>query len=218
MFQKIIFTCAFIFVFSFAAAAQKQADAGVFGLMKIGEKFILPECPTYPSGGYKITVETICWKNIRAAADYSTQKKKKKKKDEPAAAAPQALTDTVYVAFPFSEQPLLVNGSSVVASVIDGVLESIGFNTAGVDNQEFVLSKLKEKYGKPTVNNPLKVQNHLGATFESVEALWKFDNLIVRFNSTENSLDSGLVNIDSPKGVKHREDALDAIFKKNRSL
>lgn len=218
MFQKIICTFVFVFLFSCAAAAQKQADGSIFGVMNIGETFVLPECPTASYGGYKITVEAACWKNIRSNYDYSTAKKKKKKDEPTAAPAPKAMTDNVYVAFPFAEQPTLSKNSDIIVLVVDGILEGVGFNTSGVSNQEFVLEKLKEKYGEPTVYNPIKVQNRLGATFDSIEAIWKFDNLIIRFNSTENDLESGLVNIDSPKGLKHRQDALDAIFKKNRSL
>lgn len=217
MLHKTICAFIFVFVFCFAANAQNRADASVFGLMKIGEKFTLPECPQASYGGYKITVEAACWKNIRTSYDYSAQKKKKKK-DDAATPAPMGMTDTVFVAFPFSEQPTLSKNSDIVVLVIDGVLEGVGFNTSGVSNQEFVVKKLKEKYGEPTVYNPIKVQNRLGATFEAVEALWKFDNLTVEFKSAEGSLDSGLVNIDSPKGKKHREDKLNEIFKKNRDL
>ena len=102
--------------------------------------------------------------------------------------------------------------------VIDGVLEGLGFNTGGISSQDYVMEKLKEKYGEPTAFTPLKIQNRLGASFDAVTAEWSFDNLIVKFNSAEGQITSGLINIDSPKGKKWREDKLNEIFKNNRSL
>lgn len=216
MFKKLVLPVVItIFFCTGFASAQKQADANVFGLMKIGEPFTLAECPSASYGGYKITVEKPCWKRIGASSDF--RDKKKKKKDAPTT-APSPMNDTVFVTFPFDEQPALSSRSEIVVLIVDGALEGLGFNTSGIGNQEYVLAKLKEKYGEPSVYKPLTLQNRLGATFDALEAVWTFDNLIVRFSSAENSLDSGLVNIDSPKGKKHREDKINEIFKKNRAL
>lgn len=109
-----------------------------------------------------------------------------------------------WVNFPAGESPAIVKGWTLTVTLIDGMVEGVAFPTAGVDADALVLATLKQKYGMPIKLTTSKVQNRMGAVFDSISAVWSFSNLVVAFESVSSTIDKGLVNIDTPKGFAFR--------------
>lgn len=179
-------------------------DMTVFGL-KLGEKFTVPECERI--GNFYNNNKSTCYKR-----DSIYSNNKKILPTEP------IITDEVEIDFPLSEAPTMASYGTIVATIINGTLEGISFNTRGISDNEDVLVTLKEKYGKPTVLIPTKTQNRLGATFDFYIASWKFDNLDVSFFGVLTTLDKGSVQIDTKIGGKWRDKKLSEMSKDKRPL
>ena len=178
----------------------KNADDSVFG-MRLGEKFSIPECAHLKKSNlYAENDPAPCYERIGSTWD------KKARHDSP------VTNDTVTILFPFSQRPPIISGLKISAQIVDGHLESIGFNTMGLQTQDQTLSTLKEKYGDPTSLTELKKQNNFGATFDSHFSVWKFEKFTVVFQGTTDRFDSGLVNIDTKKGADYRS----ALLKKSQ--
>lgn len=175
-------------------------DMAAFGLA-LGQDFSLPECKK-ESYGYSIGTDHVCFERLFG----------KEKQSDP------IVTETVRVRFPITESPSIVKGGEIIARVIDGKLEGLGFNTMGTRNADVVLNKLKEKYGEPKVFIPHTVKNRLGASFDAFNVGWSGPNLQVLFQSVSGSLDSGLVHIDTKKGSEDRSKAIKELTKDKRPL
>ena len=102
--------------------------------------------------------------------------------------------------------------------LIDTKLQGVSFGTRGIDDADAVLDRLKTKYGTPQSVVSEKVQNRLGASFDSFYALWVFSDLRVAFHSVSDSLEKGLVIIDTKKGNEWREQRLKDASKHKRPL
>lgn len=83
--------------------------------------------------------------------------------------------ESLIIKFPFGESPKIVNANAISAIVLDGNLEGVSFVTSGHSNAEDVLATLREKYGKPSTYIPKKLQNQMGATYESFSAGWALE-------------------------------------------
>jgi hypothetical protein len=120
-------------------------------------------------------------------------------------------TSDVILRFPEGVYPF-----SLSAQVIDGKLESVWWETGGLEVQDEALAELIKKYGKPTRFHEDRKQNAFGAQFVSHRAEWHFVNLTVTFSGSLNTIDVGAVTIstnkmqeyqktlgaDEPKGLK----------------
>lgn len=179
-------------------------DKTVFGI-RLGEKFSIPECEKSKVGlqlRYKFSSDKLCFeRNFNRVQESGG-----------------IINDSVIVKFPISDAPQIMSSYEMFALVLDGNLEGIGFNTAGIRNAEMVLEKLKEKYGSPSTLVPKKVQNRLGASFDAFDAVWNLQDLVVLFQSVRSSLDSGLINIDTKKGREWRDKQLKESSKDKRPL
>lgn len=182
------------------AAQAFAADNTVFGL-PLGEPLSVPECAR-SSYGYVVITDKICFERLF----------------EKEHARGSIVSETVSIRFPISELPSIVNGTSMLALVLNGRLEGIGFNTHGVSDQEIVLSALKKKYGEPKVFLPHTVQNLMGASFKVFTALWQLPNIVVTFQSTTGEIDAGLVNIDTKIGSQYRTERLKELTGGQRKL
>jgi len=174
-----------------AFAQTKTADSTVFGL-HLGEKLSLPECTHLKKSTLYLENDgVVCFERSIAAWE-------KSKWSSP------VFDETVMILFPFGRKPALASKYKIVGQVVEGNLESIGFNTSGITAQEQTLEGLTAKYGDPTKTVNETKQNAFGARFDSHVAVWEFDNLTVIFQGTTDRIDSGLVNIDTRKGAKFR--------------
>ena len=199
--MKQILALALFGIMALSAVAQtKSADDTVFG-MRLGEKFSIPECVRLKKSNlYAENDPAPCYERIGLTWGKKTQH------DSP------VTNDTVTILFPFIQRPPIISGLKITAQIVDGNLESIGFNTMGLQTQDQTLSALKEKYGDPTSLAELKKQNNFGATFDSHFSVWKFEKFTVVFQGTTDRVDSGLVNIDTRKGAEYRS----ALLKKSQ--
>jgi hypothetical protein len=199
--MKQILAFTLLGILALSAEAQTQsADDSVFG-MHLGEKFSIPECVHLKKSNlYAENDSAPCYERIGLTWG------KKAQHDS------LLTNDTVTIRFPFSQRPPIISGLKISAQIVDGNLESIGFNTMGLQTQDQTLSALKEKYGDPTSLTELKKQNNFGATFDSHFSVWKFEKFTVVFQGTTDRVDSGLVNIDTKKGADYRS----ALLKKSQ--
>lgn len=176
------------------------ADTLVFGI-PLGEELAIPECAK-TSYGYAPGTDKVCFERVFG-----------KEKD-----TGPVVNETVSIKFPINELPQIIKGASISGLIIDGKLEGIGFNTAGVRTAKMVLEKLKEKYGEPDVFLPRTVTNRMGAAFDTFSAGWTLPELVILYQGILGDLDTGLVNIDTKKGSDHRSKKLRELTKDKRPL
>jgi hypothetical protein len=185
---------------SIASAQSQSPDMTVFGL-HLGEKLAIPECGrlTKKSDIYAENVKAPCFE--RFAVPWAAKSK----------VVTPVVTESVMIIFPYAEQPTLSSSGKLMGQIVDGSLESIGFNTSGLSAQERTISSLKEKYGDPSKVLDETKQNAFGAKFDSPVAIWGFENLTVIYQATTDKIDSGMVNIDTKKGSDFRDASLKAL-------
>lgn len=87
---------------------------------------------------------------------------------------------------------------SLRAYEINRLVEFVEFT---FDQREYIeaASLLKAKYGKPTTEEVVKVQNRMGATFDNFRMSWVGENLTLLFESHSDKLTEGRVTIYSRK-------------------
>jgi hypothetical protein len=134
----------------------------------LGRPFTMPQCP-----GNRVALEAKapCWTEV-----FPNEEQKD-------------------VRWPESSDPL---GYSTSAHVRNGVLVGMSFSTAGVNDQESTLRKLREKFGEPSSLKQDPVQNGFGAKAVKYEAVWEAPNVHVEFYGVRDRLDHGVVEIETP--------------------
>jgi hypothetical protein len=183
-------------------------DMTIFG-MEFGQPLTIPECPT--KGAYSMEYELFanhtCYERLNRYKRLGVSMFQQYDKKHLPPKLPPLSTEEVRINYPFSERPEITN-TTVGAILIDAKLEGISFGTRGIVDADAVLDRLKVKYGpSPTIVNT-KVQNRLGASFDAFYAVWILPNLRVGFRSVSESIDRGLVVIDTVKGDEWREKQL----------
>jgi hypothetical protein len=185
------------------AAAQDVSQKSVFGFT-IGKPVSLPECSRQVIG------KSVFYYGFTNFTCFGSSNPK---------IEPSSISSDIYsIYFPVQDKPNLVSGTSIVMVILDGVLEGISFNTAGISTQDVTLTALKGKFGVPTEIKPLKVQNKLGASFDTFFASWALPGLIVQFSPTTGVLDSGLVEVQTPKAKEYVETRRRAALKDPRPM
>jgi hypothetical protein len=164
----------------------------IFGI-PLGEKFTLQRC----AKSNPITVASNCW----------TYK-----------FSPHLMPDSTDTrSLHFANEPAL--GHDITAFVHAGVMDIVTIETSGVDTQDYVMSQLTQKFGKPTHFEKVPVQNRMGAKFIVDRAEWNTSQLSARFDADgsdggmhEGTIDKGWISIETQKyhaeGLKKREDFL----------
>jgi hypothetical protein len=158
-------------VLSATPCCATATDMTVFGL-NLASDFSVPECRK-ESYGYSIHVTEVCFERLFG----------KVRETGPIG------TDSVRIRFPVRDSPSLVRGGELLAQVIDAKLEGVSFNTHGTSEIDRVLASLKQKYGEPSALQPRKLQNRLGATFDSTDAVWNLPDLEVLFQGASGRID-----------------------------
>ena len=113
-----------------------------------------------------------------------------------------------FVVFPVGEG---VPHGMLGTRVSGDTLQLLTVLTKGIPRQDFIMLDLKDKYGPPTTTTVETVSNAYGATFQSITAKWQFDGLEVNFFGSMYTLDSGLLLIGTPEGVKAYFDRTNAV-------
>lgn len=114
---------------------------------------------------------------------------------------------------------IVKNGWLTVLVTRKGRIAGVNFTTHGIDSQVQDIAVLTEKYGEPTSRSSEKVQNRLGATFDSSVLTWKSPDLTVSYFATVGQLDSGALFADTPEAAplrKARSAYLDSIGNRNK--
>lgn len=198
--------------------APGQDMTAIFG-MQFGQPLTIPECPTEGkySIEYKSFVNYICYQRLGRYGRLGVSVFKQYDKKNPPPSLPPLETEEVSINYPSSERPEITN-TTVGAIIINTKLEGVSFGTRGIVDASSVLDRLKAKYGpSPTVVNT-KVQNRLGASFDAFYAVWILPNLRVGFHSVSDTIDRGLVVIDTDKGNEWREKQLKERLKDKNPL
>ena len=177
-----------------AVPSQAEDRLTAFGF-EIGKPLYLPECEFNPVLKYSGPQKKICME-------------------------PRGLTSSfVSVHFPSNERPSLLSTDAVSVKLFIGNLEALGFGTKGFESKETVLQTLEQKYGKPTRLIETKVQNRLGAKFDSFLATWEFADLYVEYEPIYmGSMTEGFIRIETPRAKRDREDTMRALTRDNRPL
>src|SRR5882672_8440124 len=176
------------------APQNKSADATVFG-MRMGEKYEVRECAREGKGKflhYQVMVQTPCFQRMGELTD------------APKLSEASVLSDMLWMIYPIGKAPTIVSGFQILVTIIGGNLERVGFTTHGYATQDATLELLKEKYGEPTTLTHIQKQNQMGASYLSINANWHFDNLDVTFDGMTSHVESGNVDIFTPKGLQDR--------------
>ncbi len=101
--------------------------------------------------------------------------------------------------YPIGKDPEL---GRLSATISGGRLSYMQVDTRGIRTQSQDLSALTQKFGKPDYLAQPKVQNRMGASFETIEANWNLQSgVTVSYSSTTNSIDEGIVIIATQNGL-----------------
>lgn len=126
--------------------------------------------------------------------------------------------ESVFIKFPIGKKPNLSKYDSLSARLLDNKVQRLWFWTLGLSSQKYDLGALIAKFGQPTEVTMPKVQNKMGATFETIEAAWKLPNdMTVVFRSVDGSIDRGQVVIATLAGNAEFNAALKTVLDKNSS-
>jgi hypothetical protein len=124
-------------------------------------------------------------------------------------------TATVSLKYPFDQNPQLAVSGVVVTGILNGVVQSISFNTYGLSSAERDLKTLTDKFGTPANIQHPSLQSRLGATFTGTEAHWDLANgITVDFDATADGLDTGFVMIQTAAASEARKAALERLNSK----
>lgn len=111
----------------------------------------------------------------------------------------------ISIRFPITEQPLM---GRVTGRVVGGNLEMVTIHTRGIRTQDMVFNDLVQKFGEPSTLSRPSMQNRMGATFQTIDAVWNLENGVQAvFVSTITSLDEGIVMIMTPTGKAAQAEA-----------
>jgi hypothetical protein len=188
---KTAITCAMVALLGFARPGHTE-HLGVFGFV-LGQPLNLDECTYRVIGGSKSYIypaPKTCTEQAHAIQGYGQPSRR--------------------ILFSKEECPIFVNNCQMIALEIDGRLAGIEFFTQGSIAQETTMNALVRKYGPPTSSSRFPVQNPGGASFESIEAQWKFETLSVSFSGTYQRIDTGNVTIDLPSATELRRKWLES--------
>jgi hypothetical protein len=191
---SLLFLLCFI---STGQAAKKTAAPTTkpFGL-QVGGAFKLPECEHryVPTPAYAPGLTHWCWEDSSF-------------KPKGSASAPAQPKDEILIRFPASETPTLTISPALTGKVENGKLQSISFLTNGVRAVSDTMEGLSSMFGKPTHEEPVKVENNVGDEFESKNASWEFTDLVVDYKGVDGDLSRGTVWIETPATHKVRMSA-----------
>ena len=179
-----------------ADAAAAGTPPSVLGLV-IGQKGTYPEC-TYFKGSMESQMKGIsdhpaCYQFPYNSIQFTIHSAAGQPSDWPS-----------YVG------ALTADGSLVEVSgtlAADGTIGEINIPTSGMDSQRRVLADLKAKFGTPTRLQTPALQNRMGAQFVGVRATWVRSDYVVTFDSTQESLDWGVIEITTKTFLADKEKA-----------
>lgn len=184
----------------------------VFGI-PFGAPFEVPECPWRESRNYLSPDRTAKQREYTQTSYSGT--------DGPCfvqslrnIGSPIPEGDNVSVLFPLKDSPSMSKRGHLTLRIVGGKTDHMTFETRGITAQELDLESLQAKFGTPDTLNRPKAQNRMGATFETVEAVWSLaGDISVTYLSATDRIDEGVVVITTPDGTQAERRALDELKK-----
>lgn len=172
-----------------AASAQELGQHDFMGV-EIGSEFTMPECETTKTLNFEMYISDFeqrvrpCWKAMRPEQPLPTD-------------------PSFEVAFvPAQDKnPIGVNRSKVIVS--GGRIAGVIATTGGHRYQADLLEALTQKFGSPSKLDREELQNRMGATFSSSNALWALPGLKVDFTGVSGSIDFGVIFVTDAAGDAH---------------
>ena len=173
-------------------ASADEASPTVFGV-PLGAQLQISECGKKDVGGLTIypPAAATCFERL------GTQERVR-------ATAPVE-NDSILIRFAAAEAPAVMSGGTGIGLVVNGRLEGLTFNTRGVDAQAQAMDALKQAFGEPTSIAPKLVENSLGQSFDSFDAVWKSPQVEILFRGVTSRVDVGLLSVASARGRDHRQ-------------
>ena len=145
----------------------------------LGQPFTVPACATNPDGSPDFS--RTCWTPLYDQADMKN--------------------------LWYNGDPVI--GHGIIAHVHDGILTTLTFETQGIKNEDYVMGKLVEKFGKPNhfVKEPM--QNGFGAQFYVYRAEWDNASVYVKYDADadDGTPDSGWIIIETAQWHSKEEAA-----------
>ncbi len=93
---------------------------------------------------------------------------------------------------------MLALSCSMDVRLVNERVVSIEVFTVGVTTQERDLAQLSSKYGKPSSTSRSAVSNFSGTKYDSQNALWIFDDVVIEQHGVEERLDRGRITVQTP--------------------
>jgi hypothetical protein len=173
-------------------ASADETNVAVFGL-PLGAQLQISECAKKDLGGLTIypPAAATCFERL------GTQERVR-------ATAPVE-NDSILIRFAAAEAPAVMSGGTGIGLVVNGRLEGLTFNTRGVDAQAQAMDALKQTFGEPTSIAPKLVENSLGQSFDSFDAVWKSPQVEILYRGVTSRVDVGLLSVASALGRDHRQ-------------
>ena len=122
------------------------------------------------------------------------------------------------VTFGGDDAPTIVKWGRAYITEFDGAVQSIRFLTAGIEAQSLTLEALTSKYGKPLAIDSTPVKTAMGASFDSVSAMWETPLIRVSFLGTTGRIDTGSVFIELTEAAARRDAAAKSERGKRKQL
>lgn len=171
----------------------KPASSARFLALPIGDAFTLPECEKRPDPPmmYAPGLDHWCWQDASGTPKTGTPQ-------------PTPQKATVQIHIPPAEAPAYIVNNELFAKIENGKLQTVTFHANGVRAVDDVLEALTSMYGKPTHQEPVKVENNVGVEFQSQNAFWQFTDLSVAYHGVDGDLSVGTVWIETPSAYKAR--------------
>jgi hypothetical protein len=176
---------------------QKPAPSTKFFVLPIGGAFTLPECEkrALPTPMYAPGLEHWCWQDVSGTPKSGLN-------SVTPVTAP--LRGDVLIHFPPAETPAFTTSPAFFAKIENAKLQAVSFHTNGVRAVDDVIEALTSMYGKPTQQEPVKVENNVGVEFQSQNALWQFTDLTIDYRGVDDELSIGTVWIETPSARQGR--------------
>ncbi|WP_439449798.1 hypothetical protein [Stenotrophomonas sp. ATs4] len=172
----------------------READAETFEFMGIGIGApLVPECPRerlpYAGSVYDLSGrKSACWaaNGMRAGSPTDTR------------------NNESLILLPLDSKRPIGTGS-VTATVVDGKVEGLTISTDGFAHAQEIFEQLKQKLGKPSLQDTVQVVSGVGANFSSPRAVWELPGVYIRFNGIVGAVNTGLIIVSTDEERKREE-------------
>lgn len=176
-----------------ALLAPAMAHGADFMGVELGTKFDMPECQ-FTGEGYGARYAFSFDQPVKPCWRHSILKGKP--------GGPLDKEGSFKIDFVTSDgkSPLGVRSDPTLI-VVDGNVEGVQTSTSGYEHQDSLLRALESKFGKPTSLKAEAMENRMGASFTSHEAVWKTPVFEGNFSGMVSSIDYGHISVYTPKAT-----------------